>query len=98
MNKKLTTNDKIHENINSQIEGLPSAVKNQMSFNKMVETQLAQIVVVIPIDSNGKIPAQPKNSCEKVNAMVTRGGNSTRDLPNPNHSAGKEKQRQEVKP
>jgi hypothetical protein len=38
LNKKLTTNDKILENINSQIEGLASAVKNQMSFNKMVET------------------------------------------------------------
>ena len=64
----------------------------------MVETQLAKIATAIPISNDGKIPAQPKNSCEKVNAMVTRGGNSTRDLPNPNHSAGKEKQRQEVKP
>ena len=84
MNKKLTTNDKIHENINSQIEGLPSAVKNQMSFNKMVETQLAQIVVVIPIDSNGKIPAQPENSRENVKAVTTRGGKTTHDPPNPN--------------
>jgi len=75
-----------------------SAVKNQLSFNKMVESQLAKIAAAIPISNDGKIPAQPKNSCEKVNAMVTRGGNSTRDPPNPNHSAGKEKQRQEVKP
>ena len=86
------------KNINSQIEGLTSAVKNQMNFDKMVESQLAKIAAAIPISNDGKIPTQPKNSCEKVNAMVTRGGNSTRDLPNPNHSAGKEKQRQEVKP
>jgi hypothetical protein len=93
LNKKLTTNDKILENINSQIEGLASAVKNQMSFNKMVETQLAQIAIVIPIDSDEKIHAQPKNSCEKVNAVVTRGGKSTHYPPNPNNSTGKAKQR-----
>ena len=40
--KKLMSNDKMLENINSQIEGLTSILKNQMSFNKMVETQLAQ--------------------------------------------------------
>ena len=62
LTKKLTTNDKILENINSQIEGLTSAVKNQLSFNKMIETELAQIAVTIPIDSNGQIPAQPENS------------------------------------
>jgi hypothetical protein len=29
------------ENINSKIEGLNFSVKNQLSFNKMIETQLA---------------------------------------------------------
>jgi len=52
LTKKLTTNDKILENINSQIEGLTSAFKNQMSFNKMVETQLAQITAAIPISDS----------------------------------------------
>ena len=66
-------------------------VKNQLSFNKMIETQLAQIATTIPIDSNGKIPAQLENSLEKVNAVATRGGKSTRDPPNPNHSVGKAK-------
>jgi hypothetical protein len=41
--KKLMSNDKMLKNINSQVEGLTFAVKNQLSFNKMVETQLAQI-------------------------------------------------------
>ena len=36
LTKKLTTNDKNLENINSQIEGLTFAVKNQMWFNKMI--------------------------------------------------------------
>ena len=66
LTKKLTTNNKIFENINFQIEGLSSTVKNQLSFNKMTEIQLAQIAAAIPIDSNGKIPAQPENSRENV--------------------------------
>jgi hypothetical protein len=57
----------------------------------MVESQLAKIIATIPIYNDGKIPAQPKNSCEKVNAVVMRGGKSTRDAPNPNHSTGKAK-------
>jgi len=31
-------NDKMVENINSKIENLSSSVKNQLSFNKMIET------------------------------------------------------------
>ena len=57
----------------------------------MVVTQLAKIVATLPINNDGKILAQPKNSLENVNAVVTRGGKSTRDPPNPNHSAGKAK-------
>jgi hypothetical protein len=45
----------------------------------MIESQLANIDVAIPIGIDGKIPAQPEISCEKVNAVVTRGGKSTRD-------------------
>ena len=66
LTKKLTTNDKVLENINSQIESLSSAIKYHLSFNKMIETQLAQIAAAIPIDSLGKIPAQPENSRENV--------------------------------
>ena len=61
LTKKLTTNDKILENINSQIESLTSAVKNQLSFNKMVESQLAKIVAAIPISNDGKVLAQPED-------------------------------------
>jgi preprotein translocase subunit Sec63 len=78
------------ENINSKIEGLSSSVKNQLSFNKMIETQLAQIVAAIPINNEWNILEQPENSFEKVNAVTTRGGKSTRDLSNPNNKIGKE--------
>ena len=87
------SNDKILENINSQIEGLTSAVKNQLSFNKMIETQLAQIATTISIDSNGKLATQPKNSHENVKAVTMRGGKTTHDPPNPNQSIGKVEER-----
>ena len=75
------------ENINSKIEGLSSSVKNQLSFNKMIETQLAQIRAAILMENNGKILGQPKNFFEKVNAMTTSGGNSTGDPPNPDNKS-----------
>ena len=48
-------------------------LKNQLSFNEMIETQLAQIADAIPIS-------------KKINAVSTRGGKSTRDPPRPNHA------------
>ena len=59
----------------------------------MIETQLAQIAAAIPVDSNGNIPTQPENSHENIKAVTTRGGKTTHDPPNPNHSAGKAKER-----
>jgi hypothetical protein len=57
----------------------------------MIGTQLAQIAAAIPVSNEGKISGQPENSLEKVNAVTTRDGKSTRDPPNPNHKAGKAK-------
>jgi len=68
--KKLMFNDKMIENINSKIESLSSSVKNQLSFNKMIETQSAQIVVAIPANHSGKISGQPENSPEFVHAAI----------------------------
>ena len=62
--------DKMFENINSKLENLSSSVKNQLSFNKMIETQIAQIAVAIPINHSGKIPGQPENSPEFVHAAT----------------------------
>ena len=61
----------------------------------MIETKLAHIVTSIPINNEGKITGQPKNSLEKVNAATTRGGKSTHDPPNPNNKAGKAQGQQE---
>ena len=61
----------------------------------MIETKLAQIAAAVPINNEGKILGQPGNSLEKVNAMTTRGGKSTRDPPNPNNKAEKTQGQQE---
>ena len=50
-NKKLMYNDKMLENINTKIEGLTSYINNQMSFNKIIETQIAQLAATIPVSS-----------------------------------------------
>ena len=55
----------------------------------MIETKLAQIAAAISVNNEEKIPRQPKNSLQKVNAVTTRGGKSTRDPPNLDNKAGK---------
>jgi hypothetical protein len=98
INKKLMFNDKMFENINSKIETLSSSIKNQLSFNKMIETKLAQIAASIPVNNEGKILGTPKNSLEKVNVMTTRGGKSTHDPQNPNNKIGKAQGQQDKGP
>jgi len=48
INKKLHAHDKMLENINVKLNDFSSALKNQLSFNTMIETQLAQIAATIP--------------------------------------------------
>ena len=75
--KNLASNNKILENINSNLEGLTSSFTNQISLNKMFETKLAQIVATIPTYDFEKIPGQPEILFEDVNAVITRDGKST---------------------
>ena len=63
-------NDKMLENINSQIESLSSIVKNRLSFNKMIETQISQIAATIPVDHSGKTTGQPEKSLENVHVAI----------------------------
>ena len=53
------------ENINTKIEGLTSYINNQMSFNKMIETQIAQLAATIPVSSR-KTLGQPEASLKYV--------------------------------
>jgi septal ring factor EnvC (AmiA/AmiB activator) len=43
LSKKLASNDKILETISNKTESFSSAIKNQHSFNKMLESQISQL-------------------------------------------------------
>ena len=49
------------------------ALKYQLSYNKKIKSQLAQLAAALPFATN----------LEKVNAITTRGGKSTHDPPYP---------------
>ena len=55
------------------MDSFSSAIKDKLSYNKKIESQLAQLAAALPFATN----------LEKVNAITTRGGKSTRDLPYP---------------
>jgi uncharacterized coiled-coil protein SlyX len=40
MSRKIASNDKLLENINTRMDSFTSAIKNQHSFNKMIESQI----------------------------------------------------------
>jgi len=61
MTRKLTSNDKTLENIHTRMDTFASAIKNQHSFNKMLESHLAQLAIVVPPLEKGKILGQPED-------------------------------------
>jgi hypothetical protein len=68
MSKKIASNDKILENISTRMDNVASTIKNQHGFNKMIESQIAQLAVAIPPSNKGKIPRQPKD-LETINLV-----------------------------
>jgi hypothetical protein len=60
-------------------------MKNQLSFNKMIETQLAQLAASLLSSELGGIPGQPEPTREHVSAISTRWGKSSRGMHAPNH-------------
>ena len=52
----------------------------------MIETQLAQIVAVVPAAESGKIPGQLESPVETANMVSTRWGNLPRWAPCTNHA------------
>ena len=49
LQKKLAVIDKSMETIHAKMDGFSTAIKNQLSFNKMIETQLAQVAATMPL-------------------------------------------------
>ena len=80
ISKKFYANDRVLESLSNQLETLNSAMKNQLSFNKMLETQIAQLAAALPSPTSGKLPGQPEPSLkEHINVVTTRGERSTQD-------------------
>ena len=71
--KKLTANDKSLEPIQAKFDGFSTTINNMLSFNKILETQLAQLAAATPA-ATGKIPGQPESTLESVNAVTARWG------------------------
>ena len=61
MTRKLVSNDKTLENIHTKMDTFASVIKNQHSFNKMLESQLAPLAAVVPPLQKGKILGQPED-------------------------------------
>jgi hypothetical protein len=74
INKKLHAHDKMLENINAKLDEFSSLLKNQLSFNKMIETQLAQIAAAIPSYEKDRILGKPKGTMETANLVTTKYG------------------------
>jgi hypothetical protein len=70
INKKLHAHDKMLENINAKLDEFSSVSKNQLSFNKMLETQLAQIAVAIPSYEKDRIPGKPEGTMEQPTLLL----------------------------
>ena len=61
LSKKVATNDKILENMNNRMDSFAYAIKNQHSFNKMIESQIAQLAAAVPFSDKGKILGQSED-------------------------------------
>jgi len=59
LSKKLASNDEMLENINNRMDNFCGAIKNQISINKMIKSQLNQIAAAVSATNPG-IPSQPE--------------------------------------
>jgi hypothetical protein len=67
LSKKLASNDKTLETINNRMYSFYTTIKNQLSFNKMLESQLQQLANIVPAN-HGKISGQPED-LETINLV-----------------------------
>jgi hypothetical protein len=67
--KKIHATDKLLKNINAKMDSFTVATQNQLSFNKMLETQIQQIAAALPRQSNGDPSQSPVE--ESVSSIFT---------------------------
>ena len=70
MHAKLLDHDRILGDIHARLDEFSLALGNQLKFNERLENQLSTLISKISHN-------------EKVNAITTRGGKTTRDPPYP---------------
>ena len=75
-------NDKILESLAAQLEGFNSIIKNQLSFNKMIECQVAQLTSSCLSHNMGELPWKPEVN-PWGNAVTTWTGKSMQEPPYP---------------
>jgi hypothetical protein len=64
--KKITNNDKILENINTKLESLSAIVQTQLSFNKHLEKQIAQLAAAIPVSDSDKTQGNLRSNSNQL--------------------------------
>jgi hypothetical protein len=67
--KKIHATDKLLENISANMDSFTVATQNQLSFNKMLETQIHQIAAALPRQSNEHPSESPVK--ERVKSIFT---------------------------
>jgi hypothetical protein len=73
--KKLLTNDRILESIDSKMNNLTVAVQNQLNFNKVLETRIVQLATTLPHPNGRDFLGQPVVPIkENVKVVITRSG------------------------
>jgi len=70
--KKLAINDEMLEGINLKLDNFSLAVKEQIMFNKKIESQITHLASILSATNH-----------EQIKAISTRGGKVTHDPPYP---------------
>ena len=71
--EKSLANDKILESLAMQLEGFISFIKNQLSFNELIESKVTQLASSCRNHNTWELPEQPEvNPKENVNAVIVR--------------------------
>jgi len=53
LSNRLASDEKMLENINNRMDNFSTTIKNQISFYKMIESQLNQIAAAVPATNLG---------------------------------------------
>jgi hypothetical protein len=64
--KKLLATDKILESIDSKMSNFIVTVQNQLNFNKVLETWIAQLAVALPHPNGRDFPGQSTVHIKKM--------------------------------